>query len=163
MQPLILGSKISENFKKWLGSKIFQTARISKVSNKAGKGNRKVCCRFFGSAGDKWKLYEYKIIKKDDEGIIVDDESLEVMLASCLDFANEITEVQAKGEEMEVRVIPTTKFYAEMAGKGIEFLWGVRKDWHPSKPLEFKRRKASFLQLVHKVLDPESVRSEKKV
>ena len=53
---------------------------------------------------DESKLDEYKIIKKDDKGIVVDDESSEVMLASCLDL-----ELQAKGEEMEVRVIPTTK------------------------------------------------------
>jgi hypothetical protein len=71
---------------------------------------------------DESKLDEYKIIKKDDEGIVVDDKSLEVMLASCFDFADDITELQAKGEEMEVIVIPTTKFHAEMAGKGIEYL-----------------------------------------
>jgi hypothetical protein len=72
---------------------------------------------------DESKLDEYEIIKKDDEGIlVVDDKGLEVMLASCLDFADEITELQAKGEEMEVRVTPTTKFYAEMAGEGIEYL-----------------------------------------
>jgi hypothetical protein len=104
---------------------------------------------------DESKLDEYKIIKKDDEGIVVDGESLEVMLASCLDFADEITELQAKGEEMEVRVvIPTTKFHAEMAGEGIEYLWGVGKGWYRSKPLELKRKKASFLQLVHDVVDP---------
>jgi hypothetical protein len=111
---------------------------------------------------DESKLDEYKIIKKDDEGIVVDDESLEVMLASCLDFADEITELQAKGEEMEVRVIPTTKFHAEMAGEGIEYLWGVGKGWYRSKPLELIRKKASFLQLVHDVLDPESARTKKR-
>jgi hypothetical protein len=40
------------------------------------------------------------------------------MLASRLDFADKITELQAKGEEMEVKVIPTIKFHAEMAGEG---------------------------------------------
>ncbi len=105
-----------------------------------------------------------KTLKKDEEGIVVDDESLEVMLASCLDFADEITELQAKGEEMEVRVIPTTKFHAEMAGEGIEYLWGVGKGWYRSKPLELKRKKASFvLQLVHNVLDPELAMTKKRV
>ena len=48
---------------------------------------------------DESKLDEYKIIKKDDEGIVVDEESLEVLLASCLDFAHEITKLQAKGKK----------------------------------------------------------------
>ena len=64
---------------------------------------------------------------------------------------------------MEVRVIHTTKFHAEMAGEGIEYLWGVGKGWYRSKPLELKRKKASFLQLVHDVLDPESAMTKKRV
>jgi hypothetical protein len=51
VQSLILGSKSLKNFKKWLGSKTFQLKRISKASSRAGKGNRKDCCRSFGSAG----------------------------------------------------------------------------------------------------------------
>lgn len=34
------------------------------------------------------KLYEFKIIKKNDKGIVVDEESLEIRLASYLDFAS---------------------------------------------------------------------------
>jgi hypothetical protein len=72
---------------------------------------------------DEWKLDEYKIIKNDEDGIVVNNESLEVtMLASYLDFANEITELQAKGEEKEVRVSPMAKFHAEMTGEGIGYL-----------------------------------------
>jgi hypothetical protein len=112
---------------------------------------------------DESKLDEYKLIKRDDKGIVV-DESLEVMLASCLDFADEITELQAKGEEMVLRVIPSTKFHAETAGEGIEYLWGVGKGWYSLKPLELKRKKASFvLQLVHNVLDPELAMTKKRV
>ena len=47
---------------------------------------------------DESKLDEYKNIKKDDEGIVVDKESLEIVLASRLDFSDEITELQAKGD-----------------------------------------------------------------
>jgi hypothetical protein len=55
-------------------------------------------------------------------------------MESCLDFTNEITELQLMG----VRVISTTKFHAEMAGEGIEYLWGVSKSWYCSKPLKLK-------------------------
>jgi hypothetical protein len=76
---------------------------------------------------DEPKLDEYKIIKKDDKGIVIDNKSLKVMLASCLDSTGAITELQAKREGMEVKVIRRIRFHAEMAGEGIEYLWGVRK------------------------------------
>jgi hypothetical protein len=62
---------------------------------------------------------------------------------------------------MEVRVITSRKFHAEMADEGIEYLRGAGKGWYPSKPLKLKRKKASFLQLVDEVLDPESVMTKK--
>jgi hypothetical protein len=68
------------------------------------------------------------------------------------------------GEKMGVsRVIATTKFHAEMAGEGIEHLWGVAKSWYRSKPLEAKRKKASFLQLVRDCLDPALFLTKEKV
>jgi hypothetical protein len=62
---------------------------------------------------------------------------------------------------MGVRVILTTKFHAEMAGGGIEYLWGVSKWWYRSKPLKLKSKKASFLQLVRGCLDPKLITKEK--
>jgi hypothetical protein len=44
-------------------------------------------------------------------------------------------------------VVATTQFHAEMAGEGMECLWGVAKSWRCSKPLEAKRKKASFCNL----------------
>jgi hypothetical protein len=64
---------------------------------------------------------------------------------------------------MDVRVIPTAKFHAEMAGERIEYLWGVGKGWYQLKPLELKRKKARFLQFVHDVLDPELAMTKKRV
>jgi hypothetical protein len=62
---------------------------------------------------------------------------------------------------MGVRLISTTKFHAEMAGEGIEYLWGVSKSWYCSKPLKLKLKKASFLQLVQGCLDPKLITKEK--
>jgi hypothetical protein len=72
---------------------------------------------------DESRLDDYTIIRKDDAHGAVDLElSLQCLMESCLDFANEIMEVQPMGEKMGVRVISTTKFHAEMAGDGIEYL-----------------------------------------
>jgi hypothetical protein len=48
-----------------------------------------------------------------------------------------------------------------MAGKEIEYLWGVSKSWYHSKPLKLKSKKASFLQLVRGCLDPKLITKEK--
>jgi hypothetical protein len=65
-------------------------------------------------------LEQLAIIKKDGAGAVDEELSLKCLMECCLDFTNEIT-------ELGVRVISTTKFHKEMAGKGIEYLWGVSK------------------------------------
>jgi hypothetical protein len=106
-------------------------------------------------------LDEHAIIKKDDAGAADEELSLHCIMKSCLDFANETAELQSMGEKMGVRVLSITKFYAEMAGKGIEYLWGVAKPWYPSKPLHLKWKKASFLELVRGCLNPNLITKEK--
>jgi hypothetical protein len=103
---------------------------------------------------DESRFDDYAIIKKDDSGAVDEELSLHCLMESCLDFANEMTELQSMGEKMGVRVISTTKFHAEMAGEGVEYAWGVSKSWYRSKPLSLKKKKASFLQLVRDCLDP---------
>jgi hypothetical protein len=79
---------------------------------------------------DESNIDEYKVIRKDDDGEVMDDFSLEVLMASCLDFANEITEMEARGETMGIRVVSTTQFHCELAGEGIEYDWACVKGWY---------------------------------
>jgi hypothetical protein len=126
-------------------------------------GKQKGLCQVLWEQGriDASRLDEHAIVKKDDRGAVDKELSLQCIMESCLDFANEATELQTMGEKMGVRAIATTKFQAEMAGEGKEHLWGVAKSWHRSKPLEAKRKKASFLQLVRDCLDPALLTKEK--
>ena len=70
-------------------------------------------------------------------------------MASCLDFAQELTALQHVGSELGVSVIITPKFHCELAGEGIEYSWGVTKGVYRRKPLNSKRSKESFKALVH--------------
>jgi hypothetical protein len=106
-------------------------------------------------------LDDYAIIKTDNAGAVDEELSLKCLMEYCLDFANGIMELKPVGEKMGVRVITTTKFHAEMACEGIEYLWGVSKSWYRSKPLKVKSKKASFLQLVLACLDPKLITKEK--
>ena len=48
-------------------------------------------------------------------------------MASCLDFAEEMTALQHVGKDLGVSVIISPMFHVEMAGEGIEYSWGVSK------------------------------------
>jgi hypothetical protein len=74
--------------------------------------------------------------------------SLRVLMASCLDFAEEMTALQHVGKELGVSVIISPKFHAEMAGEGIEYSWGITKGLYRRKPLNSKRSKEKFKELV---------------
>ena len=87
----------------------------------------------------------------DDDGKVLEgaeDWSLRCLMASCLDFAEEMTALQHVGNELGVSVIITPKFHAELAGEGIEYSWGVSKGVYRRKPLHSKRSKESFKMLV---------------
>ena len=48
---------------------------------------------------DESRLVNYEIIKKYDTGAVDEELSLRCLMDSCLDFANEITELQSMGEK----------------------------------------------------------------
>jgi hypothetical protein len=88
---------------------------------------------------------------KDEDGNILpgaEDWSLKSLMASCLDFAEEMTALQHVGHKLGVLVIITPKFHAELAGEGIEYSWGIAKGVYRRKPLNAKRNKESFKELV---------------
>ena len=97
---------------------------------------------------DETALSEYQKISTDDDGKIIDERSLVVLMASCLDFANEISELQTVGEKLGIEVMLTPKFHCEIAGEGIEYAWGVSKSMYRSMKLADKRSLAGFHNLV---------------
>ena len=74
--------------------------------------------------------------------------SLRCLMASCLDFAEELTALEHVGKELGVSVVISPKFHAELAGEGIEYSWGVTKGIYRRKPLDSKRSKEAFKALV---------------
>ncbi|KAI2497792.1 hypothetical protein MHU86_16678 [Fragilaria crotonensis] len=70
------------------------------------------------------------IAKDKNDGEDMEDAenwSLKYLMASCLDFAEEMTALQHVGHALGVSVLITPKFHAEMAGEGIEYSWGCRR------------------------------------
>ena len=52
------------------------------------------------------------------------------------------------------------KFHAELAGKGVEYSWGIAKGMYRRKPLISKKSKESFKKLVHDVTNREVLTTE---
>jgi hypothetical protein len=74
---------------------------------------------------DEGQLERYTIdIADDNDGKVLEGAeswSLKYLMASCLDFAEELTAIQHVGKEYGVSVIITSTFHAEMTGEGIEY------------------------------------------
>jgi hypothetical protein len=102
---------------------------------------------------DEGQIDKYTVdLAKDDDGEVLEGAenwSLKYLMASCLDFAEEVTALQHVGNELGVSVLITPKFHAEMAGEGIEYSWGVSKNVYRRMPLNSKKGKESFKALVH--------------
>jgi hypothetical protein len=97
-------------------------------------------------------------VATDGDGEVLEgaeDWSLKCLMTSCLDFAKEMTALQHVGSQLGVSVIITPKFHAELAGKGVEYSWGVAKGIYIRKPLNSKKSKDAFKRLVRDVTSSE--------
>ena len=76
---------------------------------------------------EKNKLRMYQKLAVDDEGEEIIKYSLLRLTEQCLGFVNEVTEMEIMAERIGVLVICTTKYHAKLAGKGVEYSWGIAK------------------------------------
>jgi hypothetical protein len=113
---------------------------------------------------DENNIHKYTMdIAKDDDGDDLEGAenwSLKYLMASCLDFAEEMTALQHVGHALGVSVVITPKFHAEMAGEGIEYSWGVSKSVYRKMPLDSKKGKSSFKALVKECTSRDVLRTE---
>jgi hypothetical protein len=141
--------------------------KIIKTREKKGwQGQAKGLLQVLWERGwiDEGNLERYTMDPETDaNGEVVDgaeEWSLRILMASCLDFAEEMTALQHVGKELGVSVIISPKFHAEMAGEGIEYSWGITKGLYRRKPLNSKRSKERFKELVHECTSRDILRTE---
>jgi hypothetical protein len=100
---------------------------------------------------DKWKKYTDKG-RLDEMGILMEQTSLNLLMQKQSDFATELTLLQFYGSKMGAIVDRTPKCHPELAGEGIEYIWGMAKLYYRHQPLARKRSKAKFMELVSECL-----------
>ncbi|KAG7341315.1 hypothetical protein IV203_023266 [Nitzschia inconspicua] len=94
--------------------------------------------------------------KKNPDGTLNDEKSLRSIVGQCTDFQNELTHLQVMANELKVEVMFTPKFHAEMAGEGIKNSWGFAKGSYRRKPLQKKRKRSDFEDLVDECTNVET-------
>ena len=89
-----------------------------------------------------------KDLKKDKDGNELPGTSLKELVSNLPDFKNETTLLQFRAEQLNVTVNCSPKYHPEIAGKGIEYCWGLGKNTYRRKSIKDKRTKSKYLELV---------------
>ena len=83
--------------------------------------------------------------KRDEFGIVVDNgTSLRRLMGLCHDFLNKEGMLQHIAKSIGVEVLLTPKCHAELAGEGVEYVWGGAKSEYRRLSLAEKRGKDNF-------------------
>ena len=95
--------------------------------------------------------------KKDEFGIVDNGTSLTHLMGSCHDFLNEEGILQHVAKRIGVEVLLTPKCHAELAGEGVEYVWGGAKGEYRRLSLAQKRGKDNFKSRMHYCLSEEVI------
>ena len=142
-----------------------ETKKVRTKEKKGWEGRSKGLLQVLWERGwiDESHLEKYTMdAATDGDGEVLEgaeDWSLKCLMASCLDFAEELTALQHVGRQLGVSVTITPKFHCELAGEGIEYSWGIAKGLYRRKPLSSKRNKEAFKRLVKDVTSREVLKT----
>ncbi len=94
---------------------------------------------------DGHKVKQYSLTgRKDDLGTVDDGTSLRHIMGMCHDFINEEGMLQHIAKSIGVKVLLTPKCHAELAGKGVEYVWACAKGAYRNWSLQEKKGKDNF-------------------
>lgn len=99
--------------------------------------------------------------KKDEFGILDNSTSLTHLMGLCHDFLNEEGMLQHVAKRIGVEVLLTPKCHAELAGEGVEYVWGGAKGEYRRLSLAQKRGKDNFKSSMHHCLSEEVIPIER--
>jgi hypothetical protein len=83
-------------------------------------------------------------------GVIRKNMSLLHLMSNLSDFETQETMLQLKASKMGVFMDRTPKCHCELAGEGVEYIWGCAKNHYRRQPLKDKRFKENFRQTMRK-------------
>jgi len=104
------------------------------------------------------ELYYTKCGKKDAEtGDIDESTSFVSILSDCADFKKEFSILEMIAERYNSMIWFTPRYHCEIAGEGVEYMWGYCKRLFCRVPLAKRRKKADFENTVRNTVSSEMV------
>ena len=106
------------------------------------------------------KVSKYRLEAKQNQNGDVAEENqsylLREMMANCPDFRNEKSAIEdlfeklsAKGQN-NIHLLTTPKYHCEIAGEGVEYVFGLMKRFYRSLKMDDKKTKNKFKEAVRK-------------
>ena len=99
-------------------------------------------------------------MKYDEDGNVDKKFSSQYLLGQCVDFKNELTQLEFVCAQQGATAVITPKYHAELAGEGIEYTWDFLKSIYRRFPLKMKKGKANFDKLLTKILSGDVITKE---
>ena len=137
-----------------------ETSKVVEKIKEGWEGKPKGLAQVLWERGliDGTNLKNYSLTgKKDELGMLDITTSLKHIMGMCPDFLNEEGMLQHIANGLGVKVMLTPKCHAELAGEGIEYLWGRAKGTYRSLSLNQKKGKDNFKASVHYCLSDEVI------
>ena len=137
-----------------------ETSKIVEKIKEGWEGNPKGLAQVLWERGliDGTNLKQYSLTgKKDELGVLDITTSLKHIMGMCHDFLNEEGMLQHIANHLSVKVMLTPKCRAELAGEGIEYLWGQAKGTYRSLSLNQKKGKDIFKTSIQYCLSDEVI------
>ena len=107
---------------------------------------------------DPDKLSDYTEKGKMSEmGVLRKDKSLKILMERQQDFHSELTLLQFHERKLGCTIDQSPKCHPEIAGEEIELIWALAKLWYRRQPINLKRRKQQFQDLVQSSASTEHV------
>jgi len=72
------------------------------------------------------------------------------ILQNLQDFREEMSSLEYYGSKIGIKIKLSPKYHPEIAGEGIEYIWGLSKCNFRKQPLNEKKKRNNFLKLVDK-------------
>ena len=109
----------------------------------------------YGADGKTWQKNEFGKVRDEFERYV-----LRTLMSRCQDFAGEqsameylLSRLSEKSDDLEFRLLTSPKYHCELAGEGVEYVWGLAKKFYRSKSIEMKRTKDKFQKIVRESVE----------
>ena len=115
------------------------------------------------SSKELMRLYSKEFKKDKHTKQNIPGTSMKELVSNLPDFKNKFTLLQYQAAQLSVTINCSPKFHPEIADKGVEYCWGLRKNTYHRYSVAEKRIKSKYIELVKKCTCTKSILTKQQV